>query len=190
MGNSIPEELNRISNSFHEKEKSNSSQMWHICQTHPSQVIRNCFLIWASGTSAHPAHTNKQSKGGDEVVVGWQGGGVLVEGAYYSLPLCVLISRCWPSVVVGMLVFNSTINCKVTPYPHPPFHVLIWGVLWLCVCVCVRQAHTVCVKPPLTFHAQSDLFFFKQILAPTLLLLTVRGFVSYPRYKTPIHSTS
>lgn len=167
--------------------------MWHICQTHPSQVIRNCFGIWASGTSAHP-HTQTNSRSGE--MRWWWGagagagaGGVLVEGAYYSLPLCAHIP---------MLAFCSRRYAgfqflyQLQGDPIPPPTVSCTNLKCsLTVCVSVWDRHPLSASNHLShFTLNPTYFFFKQILAPTLLLLTVRGFVSYPRYKTPIHSTS
>lgn len=144
----------------------------------------------------HIQHTNKQPEGGDEV--GW--------GMFFSLkvliipPLCVLISRHQPSGAVGMFISIPLSTARWLPHPTPtqPFHTLIWNqkcFLALCACVCVSDRDPLSTSNHLSHFTLSlnppgSTLFFKQILAPTLFLLTVRGFVSHPRHKTPIHSTS
>lgn len=128
------------------------------------------------------------------VVVG--GGVFLIEGAYYSLPLCVLKSRRRPSVAVGVFIFDSSMHCKVTPIPPPTVSRtnLKSEMFFDSVCVCMTETHCLRQTTSHISHSPSSrllwTYFFKQILAPTLFLLTVRGFVSSPRYKTPIHSRS
>lgn len=216
MGNSIPTELNQTLKLSPPERKSHFSQMRHIYQAGPFPCDKKLLSdmseqhVYTSNT-----HTRKYQEGGDGVrkVRG---------GRYFShwrLPLfCLSVhahlqtSAIWIQLRKWtVILFISSIHCKVTPVPSPILshthlkYLLHTRSVSTCqlVCVCVwgdfvlqesekdplpvsncLSHSTLSLNPP-----RSGYFFL--FLAPSLFLhLSMGGFVSYRSHKTLIHSMS
>lgn len=187
--------------------KSNFSQMQHICQTSPSHVIRNCFLIWANRMSTYPTHTAtaKGGRWGEK----WMGGWMFF--SWRHLLFCLSLHAHLQTLAIWITALGMNHVHIQFLYPHSPIvsHTNLKYVLhtrrvsYLPVCVFVwgdivlqgSEKDQLPVSNCLS-HSTPSLnppgsTYFLLILAPSLfLLLSMGGFVSYLRHKTLIHSMS